>query len=109
MIRLAELLHSIDKDSENGLIPVESWRWPDVDHLATMGFRMTDDHHMQTEKPPKMIVYKKKSDEIGENSKGKPPVWYLEEPKRATKRFNTFNDIIDFFDNYAQPDLDKNM
>jgi len=104
---LKELLHAIDEESKEGLIEIDSWRWPDVDHLATMGFKLMDDYRMQTEKPPKMVIYRKKGldEATGKNSSS----WYIEEPKRAAKRFKTFNDVIDFFDNYKQPELEKNM
>ena len=103
---LKELLHAIDDEAKEGLIELDSWRWPDVDHLVTMGFKFMDDHHMQTDKPPKMVIYKKKED--GEDGK-KVSYFYVEEPKKKAKRFKTFNDVIDFFDNYRQPELEKNM
>ena len=62
---------------------------------------------MQTEKPPKMVIYKKKS--LDEASGKKTSYFYVEEPKKPTKRFASFNDVIDFFDNYRQPELEKNM
>ena len=34
--------------------------------------------------------------------------FFIEEPKRGTKKFPTFNEVIDYFDKYSQPDLDKN-
>lgn len=102
-----ELLHSIDEEAKDGLVKVDEWRWPDVDHLSTMGFKCVDDHHMQTEKPPKMTIYKKK--EKDDKSGNLVSYFYIEQPKRATKRFKMFNDVIDFFDNYRQPELEKNM
>jgi hypothetical protein len=106
-MKLTELLHAIDEEAKEGLVSIEDWRWPDVDHLHTMGFVFMDDHHMQTEKPPKMVIYKKKS--LDEASGKQTSHFYIEEPKRAAKRFKTFNDVIDFFDNYRQPELEKNM
>ena len=106
-MKLTELLHSIDDEKESGLINVDEWRWPDVDHLVTMGFKFQDDHHLQTEKPPKITIYKKKS---LDEATGKNAVhYYIEEPKKKLKRFKSFNEVIDFFDTYKQPDLDKNM
>jgi len=106
-IKLTELLHSIDDEANEGLVNIDDWRYPDVDHLVTMGFKFMDDHHMQTEKPPKMVIYKKKS--LDEATGKQSSSFYVEEPKRATKRFKTFNDVIDFFDSYSQPELSKNM
>ena len=107
MISLTELLHSIDEENKDGLVPIDDWRWPDVDHLVTMGFKFIDDHHMRTEKPPKITISKKKS--LDETTGKKDSYFYIEEPKKAVKRFKTFNDVIDFFDGYQQPELDKNM
>lgn len=106
-MKLMELLHSIDEEAKDGLVNVEDWRWPDVDHLATMGFKMMDDYHMQTEKPPKITIYKKKS--LDEKTEKQTSHFYVEEPKKPTKRFASFNDVIDFFDSYRQPELEKNM
>jgi hypothetical protein len=106
-MKLTELLHAIDEENKEGLVKIDDWRWPDVDHLVTMGFTFKDDHHMQTEKPPKMTIYRKKG--MDEASGKKTSHFYIEEPKRPVKRFNTFNDVIDFFDGYKQPELDKNM
>jgi hypothetical protein len=106
-MKLTELLHSIDEEKKDGLINIDDWRWPDVDHLVTMGFKFKDDHHMQTEKPPKITIYKKKEKDPATGKK--KAFFFIEEPKRAVKRFGSFNDVIDFFDNYKQPELDKNM
>jgi hypothetical protein len=106
-MKLTELLHAIDDEKESGLVKIDEWRWPDVDHLVTMGFKFKDDHHMQTDKPPKMTIYKKKS--LDEASGKQTSCFYIEEPKRAVKRFKSFNEVIDFFDSYKQPELDKNM
>ena len=106
-MKLTELLHSIDEENKEGFIPVDEWRWPDVDHLVTMGFKFQDDHHMQTEKPPEMTIYKKKN--LDEANSKNTSYYYIEEPKRAAKRFKSFNDVIDFFDGYRQPELEKNM
>ena len=86
-MKLTELLNTIDAEATKGLVNIDDWRWPDVDHLITMGFKFKDDHHLETEKPP----------------------FYIEEPKKKLKRFKTFNDVIDFFDTYQQPEIDKNM
>jgi hypothetical protein len=107
MISLKEILHTIGEEKRNGLIPIESWRWPDVNHLATMGFGFDGDYYMQTDKHPVMKIYKKKETDEGEEEETE--YYYLEEPKRKVKRFEQFNDLIDFFDAYEQPEIDKNM
>ena len=80
-----------------------------------MGFNFDGDYKMKTNKPPIMTVYKKKDDGNG------PEFFYLkEEPQESDypqkkkkeiplKRFKNFNELIEFFDTYEQPELDKNM
>jgi hypothetical protein len=105
MISLKELLHSIQNEEESGLLSVDEWRWPDVDHLVTMGFEFGDDYHMHTAKDPKITIYQKKDkDKDGKEIK----FFFIEEKNRQIKRFKTFNDVIDYFDTYEQPILDKN-
>lgn len=106
-MKLTELLHSIDEENKEGLVCIDDWRWPDVDHLVSMGFDFGDDHHMNTVRDPKIKIYKKK--ELDETSGKKEEYFYVEEPKRSTKRFKNFNEVIDYFDNYSQPDIDKNL
>ena len=109
MITLVELLHSIHKESKDGLVNIDDWRWPDVDHLVTMGFDFSDDYHMESKKGTKddgtgkIVIYKKK----GKDEKGKPHAFFfIEEDGRETKRFKNFNDVIDYFDTYSQPEID---
>lgn len=106
MITLTELIHAMDKESKDGFINIDDWRWPDVDHLVTMGFEFGDDYHMITQKEPKLTIYKKKDIDEKETER---EFFFIEEPKRKPKRFKTFNDVIDYFDTYSQPELDKNM
>lgn len=106
MISLTELLHSIHKEEKSGMVNIDSWRWPDVDHLVAMGFEFGDDYHMVTPKDPRIIIYKKKDkDELGKSRE----FFFIEEPKRENKRFKNFNDVIDYFDHYDQPEIDKNL
>ena len=70
-----------------------------------MGFEMENDFYMNTSKDPKMKIYKKK--EADENKK-QTSYYYIEEKNRSIKRFKTFNDVIEYFDHYEQPDFDKN-
>jgi len=107
MIKLLELLHSVKQEEKEGLIAVDNWRWPDVDHLINMGFEFGDDFHLNTAKDPKITIYRKKELENGSTGK-KQEYFYVEEDGRKKKRFKSFNDVIDFFDHYEQPELDKN-
>lgn len=104
-MKLTELIHSINKENKEGLINIDDWRWPDVDHLVTMGFEFADDYHLITGKDPKIIIYKKK--DKGTDGK-EQEFFFVEEPKQKAKRFLKFNDVIDFFDTYPQPEIDKN-
>lgn len=107
MITLKELLHVVGEEKKSGLVNIDDWRWPDVDHLATMGFQFDGDFQMRTDKDPDMVVYKKKEKD-GTNGKT-TEYYYLEEKGKPSKRFKNFNDMIDFFDTYEQPEIDKNM
>ena len=107
MIILKELLHSIDQENKDGFINIDEWRWPDVDHLVNMGFEFGDDFHLCTPKEPKITIYKKKA--VDETTGKKQVYFYVEETDKKPKRFKGFNDIIDYFDTYSQPELDKNM
>lgn len=105
-MKLTELLHSIFQENKDGFINVDDWRWPDVDHLVAMGFEFGDDYHMVTPKDPKIVIYKKKDkDEAGKVQE----FFFIEEPDRKNKRFKSFNDVIDYFDHYSQPEIDKNL
>jgi hypothetical protein len=70
-----------------------------------MGFEFADDFHMHTTKDPKIVIHKKK--DVDEDKKS-TTYFFIEEEKRGKKRFKTFNDVIEYFDNYSQPELDKN-
>ena len=105
-ILLKELLQDIDHAKKDGMIHVEDWRMPDVEHLHNMGFDFEDDYKMSTDKPPYITVYKK--EEPAKEGEDKPKeFFYIEEPSKSVKRFEKFNDVIKFFDTYSQPILDK--
>jgi len=70
-----------------------------------MGFEFGDDWHLNTPKDPKITVYKKKDKNEGTGKEDE--YFYVEEPKRETKRFKEFGDLIDYFDKYEQPEIDK--
>lgn len=109
MILLSELVHIIGEEEKTGLVCIDDWRWSDVDHLANMGFKFDGDYHMRTDKEPTMSVYRKKDKPEEEMKEGKgEEYFYLEEQGKKLKRFKNFEDLISFFDTYAQPELDKN-
>lgn len=105
-IKLTELIHHVKDESKSGMVNIDDWRWPDVDHLVSMGFEFADDHRLATPKDPKIVVYKKKDkDDAGKESE----YFFVQEDKKPLKRFQKFNDVIDFFDRYQQPEIDKNL
>ena len=105
MISLFELLNSVKNETKSGKIKIDSWRWPDVEYLFNMGFDFGDDYTLSINKSPKISIYKKK--DIDPKTEKKVDYFFIEEPTRETKKFKTFNDVIDYFDNYVQPDLDE--
>lgn len=107
MIKLTELLHSSQEKEKNGLINIDDWRWPELDHLINMGFEYMDDFRLATSRDPKITVYKKK--DIDPKTNKTEEFFFVEEPDREQKRFKLFNDVIDYFDAYVQPELDKNI
>jgi len=109
MIKLTELLHAIEDEEKNGLVKIDDWRWPDAEHLVNMGFEFADDYNLETTKDPKIKVYKKKVKDEKNKDKKEVTYFFVEEKKKATRRFKNFNDVIDYFDTYAQPELDEKM
>lgn len=103
-MKLIEIINSINKENKDNLVNVDDWRWPDIDHLLTMGFDISDDFHLKTKRPPEITIYCKKEMVDGKEEK----VFYIQEKEKDNKRFRKFNDVIDYFDTYSQPDLDKN-
>jgi len=106
MITLKEILHSIEGEKKEGLINIDDWRWPDLEYLVNMGFEFADDFRLITPREPKITIYKKKDKD---EKTGKPEEYfYIKEDERDMKRFFSFSDLIDYFDTYSQPSLDKN-
>ena len=109
MITLKELLNSSKDDDNEGLVNLDDWRWSEVEHLVDMGFEFEGDFKMGTPKKPRLIVYKKKTPDIDETKSKSKYTFYIEEPKKSTRTFNSFDDVIDYFGTYSQPELEKNM
>lgn len=104
-MKLTELLRIIDKENKDGYVNVDEWRWPDIDHLISMGFEFVDDYRLKTTKNPEITIYQKMEKNDKNNSVNN---FYVEEKDAPLKRFQTFNDVIDYFDKYSQPEIDKN-
>jgi hypothetical protein len=95
---LIEILHTIQDDKEKGLVNIDDWKWADADHLKTMGFDFDGDYVMSM-KDPSIKVYKKKSPQ-GE-------IFMVEAEKQQPKAFQQFDQVVEFFDHYSQPEIDK--
>lgn len=105
-ILISELLHSIDNAKKDGLVHIDDWKLSDVDYLHNMGFNFDDDYKMSTPKEPIITIYKKEDEQVKEGQDPKS-MYHIEEKGKSLKKFEKFTDIINFFDNYAQPEIDK--
>jgi hypothetical protein len=102
-LKLTELLHHIKTEKKDGMVNIDDWRFPDVGHLLDMGFDFEDDFHLSTPKEPKITIYQKK--EVNEKNE-KVPFFFVQEENQTLKKFERFNDVIDYFDKYSQPEID---
>ncbi len=59
MIRLAELLHTIHNDKEDGLVPVDDWKMTDAEYLFDVGFELAGSNFVALKRPRLMISFKK--------------------------------------------------
>jgi len=94
MIKLKELLHTDRKfvganDDDNDKEPVENWPWIHYQHLKDMDFQEDQEFSLKL-KNPQISIYRK-------NKK-----YYISEPKKETVECDTFNKVINYFDNYKQ-------
>jgi hypothetical protein len=109
-MKLTEILKLMDEESKEGLVNIDDWRIQDAEHLIEMGFNMGDDYRFITDRDPKIEVYRKK-ETVKEGDASKPTeanYFYVKEANKKTRRFKDFNEVIDYFDSYSQPELDKN-
>lgn len=97
-MKLAEILHVISDEKQTGLINIDDWKWADADHLKTMGFEFDGDYVMSLKSPP-IHIYKKKQPE-GE-------CFFIEEKGKPTKACRNFDEVVQYFDTYSQPEIDK--
>lgn len=97
-MKLVEILHIVSDEKKKGLINIDDWKWADVDHLKTMGFDFDGDYTMSLENP-NIKVYKQKTPQ-GE-------CFVVEEDKKPSQFFKEFEQVIEYFDHYSQPEIDK--
>jgi len=90
MISLKEILNTVAEEKKTELIPHDKWTIVETDHLSDMGFKPNGTYCMGLENPP-MLVFRKKDG------------FYLKDGKRKTNlRFESFDKLVGFFDNYKQ-------
>ena len=97
-MKLTEILHTVSNEKEQGLINVDDWKMMDADHLKSMGFEFDGDYQMSL-KSPEIKVYKKKFPQ-GE-------FFVVKAEDQQPQVFKEFEEVINFFDHYSQPEIDK--
>jgi hypothetical protein len=90
MISLKEILHTAKDENKSGLVPYEEWTIAETDHLSDMGFKPNGTYCMGLENPP-MVVFRKK--EGFQLKDGK---------KKQNFKFQSFDQLVEYFDNYQQ-------
>lgn len=97
-MKLTEILHTVSDEKKQGLINIDDWKFTHADHLKNMGFDFDGDYVMSL-KAPQIRVYKKKLPQ-GE-------CFVVEAEKQGAKMFPTFEEVIEYFDHFPQPEIDK--
>jgi hypothetical protein len=97
-MKLSEILHIVSDEKKQGLINIDDWKFTHADHLKNMGFDFNGDYEMSL-KSPVIKVYKKKTPQ-GE-------MFFVEAEKQGTKMFRDFEEVINYFDHFPQPEIDK--
>ena len=97
MITLLELLHKLQDEKKNNLVNVDDWKFADVDHLKNMGFDFDGDYKL-TLSDPEISVSQMK------NQQGE---YWVIEAEGKKNYFKKFDDVINFFDHYPQPEIDR--
>jgi hypothetical protein len=93
-LKLTEILHTLTNEQESGLVPIDDimrWGFSNLEYLFSMGFTKNGEYKMSLKNPP-ISVYLKKG------------IGYIvnDEKKKEEKIFNTFDKIINYFDEYQQ-------
>jgi hypothetical protein len=97
-MKLLELLNMVKDEKAKGQIHIDDWRWADADHLKSMGFEFDGDYMMSLTSP---------SIKIHKTKTPKGEVFVVDEGKKGQKAFADFEKVIEYFDHYSQPELDK--
>jgi hypothetical protein len=97
-MKLLELLHTTSNEKKQGLVNIDDWKFTHADHLRNMGFEFDGDYVMSL-KSPNVRVYKKKTNGS--------EYFMVEAENLGTKPFRTFEEVINYFDHFPQPEIDK--
>jgi hypothetical protein len=90
MISLKEILHTVEAEKKQDLIPYDEWSIVETDHLSDMGFKPNGTYCMGLENPPMLVSRKKDGFHLKDGKQNKQVV------------FKTFDDMVGYFDNYQQ-------
>ena len=91
MIKLSEILHTIQDSKKEGLTDLNNWKIQDADFMEDMGFKAAGAHHYAIDRP-KMTVYHKKN--VG---------FVLEDKTKNTSHvFPKFDAMSEYFSKYSQ-------
>jgi hypothetical protein len=104
IIKLSEILQSIDEDEKSEMVNLDDWKLSEIDHLVEMGFEQDGDYKMILTNP-RMVVYKKKemAHQLPKDVQALGPGYVLEDGSKNKKYvFPTFMGMVEFFDNYEQ-------
>lgn len=91
MIKLTEILHTIQDEKQVGLTILDNWKIPDADFMEDMGFKAAGQHHYSMQNPNLTVYHKKDTGFVLEDK-----------TKKETKTFPKFSDMSEFFSKYQQ-------
>ena len=90
MISLKEILHTVESEKKQDLIPYEEWTIVDTDYLSDIGFKPNGTFCMGLDNPP-LLVFRKNDG------------FHLKDGKKKTHQvFKSFDELVQYFDNYQQ-------
>jgi hypothetical protein len=91
MIKLAELLHVVRDERDEGLTPVDNWKATDAMYIEDVGFKNDGMFYYALKKPEMRLCHKKGVGFIVEDKTNK-----------VKKAFPKFKDLEEYFANYKQ-------
>ena len=91
MIKLAELMHVMRDEQDEGLVPVDNWRATHAMYLEDMGFKNDGMYYYALKKPDIRLSHKKNEGFIVEDKDNEQKHTFLK-----------FKELEEFFANYKQ-------